>query len=157
MPLHWSLPADRRAVCFRLAPESRREAGPRWSHPVEPETLHPTPRYIALPALPPPDGAAARSSADGSGGSGDGGGDPAAAGGPVGGLEGAGGARRLRAVTTVLTAAAPAGELRGQQMLPARRMRQDSRYDHGTAPVHLSTKFVRSLGMFGDPASWVAT
>ncbi|KAK9834254.1 hypothetical protein WJX81_000411 [Elliptochloris bilobata] len=109
VPLHWSLPADARVVCLRLAPESRREAGPAWSNPIEPETLHPTPRHIGLPALPPP-GACA--SSDGSRG-------PSGDGGPGEGTN-AGGARYLRALNTLQAAGTPSWELRGRQLRPLR-------------------------------------
>lgn len=106
-------------VCLRLAPESRSEAGPAWSNPIEPEALHAAPRHVGLPALPAP---SARASASGSRGpSGDGGG------GLLGALDtgantgaNAGGARYLRAVATLPAAGAPAWELRGRQIRPLR-------------------------------------
>ncbi len=122
VPLHWSLPVDRRAVCFRLAPESAREPGARWSHPVEPESLHPACRHIALPA--PPAGTGAGAGGDASGGAGGGAGAEGSAAEGAGGEPGAGGARYLRGVAALQTAAAPALELRGAHGGAPRRERR---------------------------------
>ena len=112
IPLHWSLQAERRAVCFRLAPESPNEAGPQWSHPTEvDQALSASARFVTLPVRP---AAGAREQ-------------------PLVGVEeqeGGGQNRRgsyLRGVTTMLTAAAPEWELHGLQARVARRVTRLSR------------------------------
>lgn len=53
IPLHWSLQADSRAVCFRFAPEGPNEPGPQWSHPVDLEkALNAAARFASLPVRP---------------------------------------------------------------------------------------------------------
>ena len=112
IPLHWSLQAERRAVCFRLAPEAPNEAGPQWSHPIELDRgLSASARFVTLPVRPAA-GARERPLMD------------------LGEDDDGGQNRRgsyLRGVTTVLTAAAPEWELRGLQARVPRRVTHLSR------------------------------
>ncbi|KAK9908805.1 hypothetical protein WJX75_003140 [Coccomyxa subellipsoidea] len=99
IPLHWSLQADSRAVCFRFAPEGPNEPGPQWSHPIELEkALNTTARFVSLPGLekiqPLPQ------KKQGS---------------------------YLRDVTTLQTAAAPPWDLHGLQIRVGRRVRHYTR------------------------------
>lgn len=126
IPLHWSLQADSRAVCFRFAPEGPNEPGPQWSHPIELEkALNATARFVSLPVRP----AAAAAEPE-----------P-----PLISLEEDDASRDeeklekiqplpqkkqgsyLRDVTTLQTAAAPSWELHGLQIRVGRRVRHYTR------------------------------
>jgi hypothetical protein len=101
--------ADTRALCFRFAPESRAEAGPRWSHPIDLErALNSSARFISLPVRP--------SASE----------EPLISLDSEEGPEDDKGLRRgsyLRDITTLETAAAPTWELHGLQSRVARRVK----------------------------------
>jgi hypothetical protein len=123
IPLHWSLQADSRALCFRFAPDSPGEPGPQWSHPIELENaLNSSSRFISLPVRPPSatEPPPLISLGDDRGDEEEG---AAGASGKPRGRQGS----YLRDITTLETAAAPSWELHGLQTRVARRVKHYSR------------------------------
>ncbi len=145
IPLHWSLQADSRAVCFRFAPECPNEPGPQWSHPVELEkALNASARFISLPVRPASVAAEPEpplisleedDSKDAEGLE------------KIKPLPQKKRASYLRNVTTLQTAAAPPWELHGLQIRVGRRVRHYSRccthhtVVHAVAPDAFSNVF----------------
>ena len=141
IPLHWSLQADTRAVCFRFALEGPNEPGPQWSHPIELEkALNSTARFISLPVRPA--AAAAEPEPPLISMEEDGERDEE-------GLEKIQPAPQkkqgtyLRDITTLQTAAAPPWELHGLQIRVGRRVRHYTRccLDYLLHPIRFYASF----------------
>ncbi len=92
-PLQWGMAADCRAVCLRFTPNNKEESTAPWSCPIAVDFPAGKDRHVAIPIRPPTSAAASASGTDGRA------------------------PGHKRSISTVLTAAGPAWQLEGSDVV----------------------------------------